>query len=168
MKLHYTNEAKYVFPFDARREASRVLHKALKIHNCPFETEISLVIVSKDVIQETNKEYRGIDKVTDVLSFPGVYFKTPDDFDALYEDGADISYFDQESGNLMLGDIMICADKICEQAQEYQHSLLREYAFLICHSVLHLLGYDHITAEERKVMEEKQSEIMNALGIQRD
>lgn len=168
MRLHYSNEVKYDFPFDARKAASKVIQTALRLHKCPFETEVSLVIVSQKKIQETNNLCRNINKVTDVLSFPGVAFLEPDGFDVLYEDGADIEYFDQETGYLLLGDIMICADKIEMQSKEYGHSLLREYCFLVCHSILHLLGYDHMNDKERKVMEKAQSEIMETLGILRE
>jgi probable rRNA maturation factor len=77
-------------------------------------------------------------------------------------------YFDLESGELCLGDIVISIDKVYEQAQEYGHSLKREYAFLIAHSMLHLLGYDHMAQEEAAIMERKQEEILTRLGITRN
>ena len=101
-----------------------------------------------------NLEHRGIDRATDVLSFPMLEFDHPGDFSIIDEETADV--FDPESGELMLGDIVISVDKVLEQAQEYGHSPKREYAFLIAHSMLHLCGYDHMDDEERKVMEEKQ------------
>ena len=81
-------------------------------------------------------------------------------------DGSDIR--DPETGDIVLGEIMICRDKVYEQAEEYGHGPLREYAFLVTHSILHLLGYDHIEEDEQRRMEARQKEILNALGITRE
>ena len=113
-----------------------------------------------------NREHRGIDRPTDVLSFPNVDYETPADFSGIEDSIED--YFDPESGELCLGDIVISVDKVLEQAKEYGHSPKREYAFLIAHSMLHLLGYDHMEPEEAAVMEHKQEEILNRLGITRN
>ena len=117
-------------------------------------------------IHEANKEFRGIDRPTDVLSFPMVDYDFPSDFSYVEENQE--SYINPETDELLLGDIMISVDKVYEQADEYGHSRKREFAFLIAHSMLHLLGYDHIDEAERKVMEVKQEAILDALGITRN
>lgn len=109
-------------------------------------------------------EFRGIDRPTDVLSFPMIEYPAPGEFGFL-EDREDC--FDPESGELSLGDIVISKDRVTAQAQEYGHSVLREYAFLIVHSVLHLTGYDHIEDPQRQEMESVQREIMQRLDILR-
>ena len=112
-----------------------------------------------------NLEHRQIDRPTDVLSFPMLEYETPGDFSFLEEDGEDC--FDPDTGELLLGDIVISADKVMEQAEEYGHSVKREYAFLITHSMLHLMGYDHMMEEDAKEMEYLQEEILKELGIGR-
>lgn len=111
-----------------------------------------------------NLEYRNIDRPTDVLSFPMLEYEMPGDFGGLEEQE---DAFDPESGELLLGDIVISSDRVLAQAEEYGHSPLREYAFLIAHSMLHLFGYDHMEEEERLVMEQKQREIMEKINIPR-
>ena len=128
---------------------------ALDYENCPYEAEVSVTVVDDKEIQEINKTYRNIDKATDVLSFPMYPYEKAADFDNL-----DDSAFNPESGELLLGDIVISAEKVTAQAKEYGHSKEREFAFLLVHSMLHLLGYDHIEEEERLVMESKQKEIL--------
>ena len=113
-----------------------------------------------------NKRTREIDKETDVLSFPNVDFEIPGIFDI--DESREADYFDPESGELFLGDIMISADKVIEQANEYGHSQKREFAFLIAHSMLHLCGYDHLEPNEAEIMETKQDQILAKLGITRD
>ena len=128
---------------------------ALDYENCPYEAEVSVTVVDNKEIQEINKTYRNIDKATDVLSFPMYQYEKAADFDNL-----DDSAFNPESGELLLGDIVISAEKVTAQAKEYGHSKEREFAFLLVHSMLHLLGYDHMEEEERLVMESKQKEIL--------
>ena len=128
---------------------------ALDYENCPYEAEVSVTVVDDKEIQEINKTYRNIDKATDVLSFPMYQYEKAADFDNL-----DDSAFNPESGELLLGDIVISAEKVTAQAKEYGHSKEREFAFLLVHSMLHLLGYDHMEEEERLLMESKQKEIL--------
>ena len=128
---------------------------ALDYENCPYEAEVSVTVVDDKEIQKINKTYRNIDKATDVLSFPMHEYEKAADFDNL-----DDSAFNPESGELLLGDIVISAEKVTAQAKEYGHSKEREFAFLLVHSILHLLGYDHMEEEERLVMESKQKEIL--------
>lgn len=120
--------------------------KAEQVKNVVF----NVIIVDAEKIQELNKMYRGIDRVTDVISFA-------------LEDNEDIIYDDFR----LLGDIYICIDKIYSQAEEYGHSVLRELSFLTIHGFLHLLGYDHMNEEDEKVMFKRQEEILNGYGINR-
>lgn len=165
MSLFIETEGKTEFDFDIKEVAELVVNAVLEYENCPYEAEISLLLTHNDEIHEMNLEHRGIDRATDVLSFPMLDFDHPGDFSIIDEETADV--FDPESGELMLGDIVISVDKVLEQAQEYGHSPKREYAFLIAHSMLHLCGYDHMDDEERKVMEEKQRAIMEKINILR-
>lgn len=119
------------------------------------ECELSVTFTDNGKIRILNRDYRGIDRPTDVLSFPMYSFSDGD-----VPDGDE---------HVMLGDIVISVEKAREQAAEYGHSLRREIAFLAVHSVLHLLGYDHETSEDdEKEMFDLQEKIMNALGIGRD
>ena len=111
-----------------------------------------------------NTEFREIAAPTDVLSFPMIPFETPADYAIVEEDE---SYFDLDTDELLLGDIMISVDKVFAQAEEYGHSVTREFCFLVAHSMLHLLGYDHMTPEEAVVMENKQRTALDELGITR-
>lgn len=137
---------------------------ALDYVGCPYEAQVNLLLTTDEQIHEMNRQFRGIDRPTDVLSFPMVEYEAPGEFGFL-EDEEDC--FDPESGELVLGDIVISKERVLEQAAAYGHSPKREFAFLIAHSVLHLTGYDHIGEEERLVMEQKQREILEQLGILR-
>ena len=116
-------------------------------------------------IQKMNREYRGIDAPTDVLSFPMLEFTVPSDFSHVEEAFEDC--FNPESGELMLGDIILSVDKIREQAESYGHSQTRELAFFFFFSMLHLCGYDHMEEGEREEMEERQREILLSKGYKR-
>ena len=148
-----------------RAVAESVIEKVLDNEEFPFEAEVSVLLTDNNGIRKLNREYRGIDKETDVLSFPMIDFTEPGKFDDIENmDGV----FDPETGEAVLGDIVISLDKVSEQANEYGHSEKREYAFLIAHSMYHLLGYDHVnSAEEAKIMEEKQEKALADLGISR-
>ena len=138
--------------------------KEEKLNNLNYY--ISITLTNPDEIRKINKEYRNIDKETDVLSFPNVDFEREGVFHI--EDEREADYFDPDSGELILGDIMISVDKVKEQAESYGHSLRREFAFLIAHSMLHLCGYDHMEENQAHVREKKQEEILAGLGITRD
>ena len=133
---------------------------------CPYETEENVLLTDTEGIREINKDNRNIDKPTDVLSFPMLDYNEPADFSLAEENTYD--YFDSESGNLMLGDIVISIDKVYSQAEEYGHSPKREIAFLTAHSMLHLFGYDHMEDDERERMEHLQERILNEKGYTRD
>lgn len=160
------NESGKELPFDVEEIAGKVIEEALEYENCPYEVIVDVLLCDNEGIHVMNREHRGIDRPTDVLSFPNVDYETPADFSGIEDSIED--YFDPESGELCLGDIVISVDKVLEQAKEYGHSPKREYAFLIAHSMLHLLGYDHMEPEEAAVMEHKQEEILNGLGITRN
>ena len=121
-----------------------------------FDNEISLTFTDNENIRQINKDYRDIDDKTDVLSFP------------MYE----IEDLEEEkkskSKNLKpLGDIVISMEQADEQAKQFGHSFEREVCYLICHSMFHLMGYDHMTDDEKKIMREKEEKIMTRLNILR-
>lgn len=142
-----------------------VAEAALEYEQCPYEAEISVLVTDNPSIQEINRENRGIDAPTDVLSFPMLEFESPADFSKVEEEGFDVC--NPDTGELLLGDIVLSVDKICSQAEEYGHSRKRELAFLVAHSMLHLMGYDHMEEEERAVMEQRQEAVLQNLGITR-
>lgn len=144
--------------------ADKVINAALDYEECPYEAEVSLTLVDNNRIHDINKEFRDIDRPTDVLSFPMVEYDDAGEF-AFLEDEDDC--FNPETGELMLGDIIISLDKVEEQAIAYGHSFTREYAFLIAHSMLHLMGYDHMTDDDASIMEAKQRAILDNLNITR-
>ena len=165
MTILVENEVNRELDFDYEEVIEAVINKTLETENCPYETEVNVLLTGNGEIHTANKEFRGIDRPTDVLSFPMVDYEFPSDFSCV--DKNPESYLNPETDELLLGDIMISVDKVYEQADEYGHSRKREFAFLIAHSMLHLLGYDHIDEAERKVMEVKQEAILDALGITR-
>jgi len=150
---------------DTKALAKRVIEAALDFEHCPYEAEINLLLTNDKEIHRINLEYRGIDSPTDVLSFPMLEYKMPADFSVAEEGVCDC--FHPETGELVLGDIILSMEKVKEQAVKYGHSEEREFAFLITHSMLHLFGYDHMVPEEAKVMEDKQTAILHALNILR-
>ena len=129
----------------------KVLYSAIEKEKLD-KVSFNLIIVDNKYIHELNKTYRGIDRETDVITF------------ALEDEDTLIMPDDQR----ILGDIYISIDKAKAQAEEYGHSLLRELTFLAVHGFYHLLGYDHVTPEEEKVMFEKQEEVLEAYGIRRE
>ncbi len=164
MTLYLEEEGETILPFEVESLAKRVVKGALDHLDCPYEAEVNLLLTTDPQIREMNKEYRDIDKATDVLSFPMNDFETPGDFAFLEEDP---DAFDPDSGELLLGDIVISKDRVLAQAEEYGHSPEREFSFLIVHSVLHLTGYDHIEEADRLLMEQTQRDIMEELQILR-
>ncbi|MBP2015616.1 rRNA maturation RNase YbeY [Anaerococcus degeneri] len=132
-----------------RKKAEKTITEVLRVENISENAEVSLSIVDRQTIHKLNKDYRNVDRETDVLSFP------------LDEEG-----FDMEGNPLiLLGDIVICLDVAEGQAADFGHSLEREIMYLICHSTLHLLGYDHIEEDDKKVMRSKEKEVMKNLGV---
>lgn len=129
--------------------AYKTIEEVLRVEDFTSDVEVSLTLVDKDEIHSLNRDYRGVDRPTDVLSFPM----------------DDEIFPGEEDVDLILGDIVICLDIAKAQAEEYGHSLDRELSYLICHSTLHLLGYDHMEEDEKAIMRGKEKEIMKNLGV---
>ena len=165
MTIYIESETEVDFDFDYEKVAKDVVNTAMDYMKFPFEAEVSITLTDNDGIHEINKEFRHIDSPTDVLSFPMIAYEEPGDFSLIEEDD---DLFNPESGEVILGDIVLNVPRIHNQAKEYGHSDLREYAFLIAHSMLHLFGFDHMTEKEAAVMETKQREILDILKISRD
>ncbi len=166
MTFYVENEINAQFDFDIQETAESVMRTVLEVEKCPYEAQVNLLITDNEGINEFNRQYRNIDAPTDVLSFPMIDYEQEADFSIVEDEEAE--YFDPESNELLLGDIIISEMKVKEQALSYGHSEKREFAFLIAHSMLHLCGYDHMNAEEARQMEMKQENVMNLLGITRD
>ena len=165
MTVTIERESDIPLPFSEQEVAEAVISETLDYEDCPYEVQVNIILTNNDEIQQINLEQRGIDAPTDALSFPMIEYAYPSDFTVLEADGMD--NFDPDSGELILGDIVISVDKVLEQAEKYNHGVKREYAFLIAHSMLHLFGYDHMDEVERENMELRQDEILNRLGITR-
>ena len=166
MTSYVENETSITFDFDIKEVLDQVMEQVLAMEDCPYEAQVNLLITDDDGIRGFNREYRQIDAPTDVLSLPMLSFEQEGDFSEAEEQEADC--FDPESGELLLGDIIVSASKVYEQALKYGHSEKREFAFLVAHSMLHLCGYDHMEEEAAKEMETKQEQVLNTLGITRD
>ncbi len=130
-----------------------VIKAALEYEKIKNDCEISVTIVDNEQIHQLNKQFRNIDRATDVLSFPLIDFQK--------------EQLPPDNVKVYLGDIVISIERAAEQAIEYGHSLQREIGFLTAHSMLHLLGYDHMLPEEEKIMFKKQEEILKSLGLKR-
>ena len=138
-----------VLPEKNAQYVKKACRTVLKYEGFSLPSEISVSFVTPEQIKALNRDYRNKDSVTDVLSFP----LKGEDYD-----------INPASGCAMLGDVIICVKRAGEQAAKYGHSLLYEITFLTVHSVLHLLGFDHILKEDEKVMFPKQTEIMKLIG----
>ncbi len=165
MSLYIETETEADLPFDWRKLAEEVVDYTISHEAFPYEAEVNLTLTDNRGIREINRQYRQMDRPTDVLSFPMVSYGAAGDFSCLEEDYG--GNFNPDTGEVLLGDIIISADKVCEQSRSYGHSKRREFAFLLVHSMLHLFGYDHATPEEAAVMEEKQRQILNEMNILR-
>lgn len=164
MTIDIAYETKEELNIDYEPLIEKVILAAMDYEQCPFECEVNVVLTDNNAIHQVNKEFRNIDRPTDVLSFPMVEYEKPGDFsDVLSMDDC----FNPETGELLLGDIMISVEKVKEQAMAYGHSIERELGFLVAHSMLHLFGYDHMEEKERELMESRQTEILNNIGLTR-
>lgn len=166
MSVYIEQEIDEEIPTGYERIVKEIIEASLDYLSCPYECEVNVIFTNNEGIRSINKDYRDIDAPTDVLSFPMNDFLTPADFSHLEDSICDS--FNQDTGELMLGDIILNVDRILSQANEYGHSTQREVAFLTAHSMLHLAGYDHIDDDERLVMEQKQEEILTMKGYTRD
>lgn len=165
MTVVIEKEVEVPFDFEYERTAKEVIAAAIEAEDFPYEAEVNLLLVDNETIAKINKEHREIDRPTDVLSFPMIDYKTAGDFSkAEGEYGENVN---PDTGEILLGDIIISVPKVIEQAQEYGHSSKREFAFLITHSMLHLFGYDHMEQKEAAIMENKQRTILDSMGITR-
>jgi len=153
MDIFIQNTTGKTLPQDTEQIIEKVIFSTLNSEKIKNDIEVSITIVSNDEIRKLNKDFRKIDKATDVLSFP------------LYE-RAQIKNI-SEKDMLVLGDIVISLEKAEQQSTEYGHSLFRELGFLVAHSMLHLLGHDHITKHEESIMIDKQNTILNNVGLYR-
>jgi len=133
----------------------------VKKEGFPYPCEASITLTDNESIKELNREHRGIDKATDVLSFPSIEY---DNGEPQIQPGD----MDPDSGQIFLGDIIISVEKAFEQAQSFAHSVDRELTFLAVHGILHLLGYDHETENEEKLMFSIQENILNEMGLFRE
>lgn len=163
INIEYETEKK--LPVDYEKIINDIIPAALDYEACPYEAEVNVILTDNVSIQEINREYRQIDAPTDVLSFPMIEFEQESDFSHV-EDAVE-DFFHPETGELILGDIIISVEKVTEQADKYGHSQERELAFLLAHSMLHLCGYDHMDDAEREIMEQKQREILAQEGYSR-
>lgn len=166
MTFYVENDTEREFSFSIEEIFEKVAGAVLEMESCPYEVCVNLLLTNNEGIRRYNREYREIDKETDVLSFPNLDFEQAGVFSITEEAEAD--YFDLDSGELLLGDIIISVDKIAEQAVAYGHSERREFAFLTAHSMFHLCGYDHMTEKEAAIMEQKQETVLQELGIVRE
>jgi probable rRNA maturation factor len=149
-KVYWTNLTKTKIDKSIISDMKRCIQKTVSEFYPKTAFEVAVAICDNEYIRDLNSQYRGIDRETDVLSFP-------------------LSDFDIPAGPKSLGDIVISIDKAITQAEEYGHSLRRELCFLCVHSTLHLLGFDHEVGEEERIkMEKMQEEILQALNISRD
>ena len=154
MTFYVENETDETFSngensFPIEETVEQVATAVLDMEGCPYEIQLNVLLTDNDG-----------------MSFPNLDFDEPGDFEISEDREAD--YFDPDTGELILGDIIISVDRVKEQAESYGHSQKREFAFLVAHSMLHLCGYDHMEEDEAKVMEAKQEQVLASLGITRD
>lgn len=151
---------------DLDNKIKEIIDYALKKEGVDIGYEISVIYVDNEIIRKINNDTRGIDKETDVLSFPMLEYPEGKVFsDSYREYSFGVEYLNE--GNLVLGDIVLSLEKALEQSEEYRHSFLREVCYLVVHSVLHLLGYDHMEEEEKGFMRKKEEEILESFNIHR-
>ncbi|WP_055668049.1 rRNA maturation RNase YbeY [Desnuesiella massiliensis] len=157
-------QSKVEAPEELKKQIEAVIDFALKEEEVNQSYEISVLLVDNEEIKRINKEHRNIDKETDVLSFPMLDYPKRNVFREVYKDFSfGKTFLDGE--NLVLGDIVLSMEKAREQSEEYGHSFFREVFYLIIHSVLHLLGYDHMTEEEKTLMRLREEQILEKLNI---
>lgn len=140
----------------------KVFDEVCKEFSLPDNVYAELTVADGETIREVNREYRNVDSVTDVLSFPNLEVKLP--FKAEdYPDDVDMA-----TGEILLGEIMLCYDRAVEQSKEYGHSVERECAYLVLHGLLHLLGFDHMEEGDKVEMRAMEEKILSSMGITRD
>lgn len=142
-----------------QKTLSDIIVYAMKTEHFTGDYEVSLSVVSADQIRELNANFRQIDRITDVLSFPMYEREELDEIEEKKE------YEDYE---VNIGDIVLCYDRAVEQAKEYGHSLKREICYLVTHSIFHLLGYDHMEEEEKQIMRTREEQVLSHFHILRE
>jgi len=161
MKVSFRNEQdKIKVTFTLKRLIKKALKTGLSVMGWDNKVDISVMFTDNEGIRVLNREHREIDRETDVLSFPLIEYDEKGEY---IESSLDYS----EKGNLCMGDIVLSLEKALSQAEEYGHSFERETGFLTVHSLLHLMGYDHMTEEEEKEMFTFQKEILDKMGLKR-
>lgn len=151
---------------DEIKELEKVILFALMEEEVNIPVEISLLFVDNEEIKEINNDTRGIDKATDVLSFPMLDYEANKIYKECYKDFQFNETY-KDGNEVVLGDIVLSLEKALEQSKEYNHSFQRECSYLAVHSILHLLGYDHMEEEEKTRMRSREEEILNKLDIRR-
>ncbi|MFR9239893.1 MAG: rRNA maturation RNase YbeY [Clostridium baratii] len=149
-----------------QNKLEEVINFALKEEEVTVKAEISMLFVDNEEIREINNDTRGIDRATDVLSFPMLDYEDKKVFKEMYKDKEFNETF-MDGEELVLGDIVLSLERTLEQSEEYNHSFTREACYLVVHSVLHLLGYDHMEDEDKKIMRKREEEILGKLDITR-
>lgn len=168
MTFYVDNETSYVINESLKKKLEQIIKAVTDSEKFDYPFEVNLLITDNEGIKEYNTNYRKIEKETDVISFPNLDFEKAACYDALESEYAQINYYNLDTEEVVLGDIIISHEKVTSQAKEYGHSESRELCFLIAHSMLHLLGYDHMEKEEAIVMESKQKAILDNLGFTKD
>ena len=163
IEIEYETETQLDIPWE--QIIREIIPAVLEYEECPYEAEVSVILTDNAAIQELNREYRQVDAPTDVLSFPMLSFERESDFSHVEDCVEDC--FNPETGELVLGDMILSVEKVMEQAEKYGHSRERELAFLVTHSMLHLCGYDHMEEAEREEMERRQDDILSGKGYHR-
>ena len=141
-------------------DLTRFVNACLEAIHPEFEVLVTITVTDNEAIRQVNREQRDIDKPTDVLSFPMLFYREPE---VLAQPLGDYDY-DPETHKVVLGDILLSKEKIMEQAEEYGHSFAREIHYLTLHGILHLFGYDHMVEDDKKIMRQKEKEILAAIG----
>ena len=161
-------EAAGEIPEELEQILKKVADTAAALLQIPEDREVSLVLTDNQAVQELNRDYRGIDRATDVLSFPLLDYEGMSEDD---EEGLDpeemAAETDPETGEILLGDVAISLERAKAQAEEYGHSVSREGAYLTVHAMLHLLGYDHIDPGDKTLMREREEMILGEMGLTR-
>lgn len=153
------NQDKFEYTKETEKLIEDVIEKTLKMENFEHNSYVSVTLTDNEEIKEVNLAQRGIDMATDVLSFPVLEFE---DGKMLADTG---DYFEDK---LILGDVLLSLERAKEQSEEFGHSFQREVGYLVCHSILHLLGYDHENEDEREVMRQREERVLSELSLTRD
>ncbi len=151
---------------DLEENIKEIIDYALKEEQVLIPYEVSLIFVDNEAIREINSDTRGIDRATDVLSFPMLDYDEKKVFKECYLEH-EFPIIDLNEGNLVLGDIVLSLERAKEQSEEFGHSFIREVCYLVTHSILHLLGYDHMEDDDKVIMRAREEEILSKFNIER-